>query len=96
MFSWKPGGGRAGKAVHFVWRIPLDPSDRDKNKAFRLQTECLANINIYHSRVKKVVFLAAVVSPSFINSKADACTICKYLTIGICCLASNARARTMH
>ena len=30
-FSWKPGGGRAGEAVHFVWRIPLDKQERDEN-----------------------------------------------------------------
>ena len=76
MFSWS----RAGEAVHFVWRIPLDPSDRDENKAFQLQTECLANIKTYYSRVTKTMFLATVVSPSFINSKAAACAIYTYLT----------------
>jgi hypothetical protein len=44
IFSWKPGGGRAGEDVHFVWRIPLIPQDRDDNRAFCLQAECLADI----------------------------------------------------
>jgi len=79
MFSWKPGGGRAGEAVHVVWRIPRSPSDRDDNKAFRLQTECLNEISIYHTRVKKAIFLATTVHPSFIDSKIAACPVYKYL-----------------
>jgi len=79
MFSWKPGGGRAGEAVHFVWRIPLKPSYPDENRVFQLQTKCLANIPTYRSRVKNTVFLAIVVNPNFIHSKAVACAIYKYL-----------------
>jgi hypothetical protein len=80
MFSWKPGGGRAGEAVHFVWRIPTNLSDRDDNKAFALQAECLQGISFYHSRVKKAVFLATVVRPSFVQSKAAAVSLYKFLT----------------
>ncbi len=80
MFSWKPGGGRAGEAVHFVWKLPLDQVQRDINKAFHLQAECLAEISTYHTRVKKALFLATVVHPSFINSKAGACAMYKHLT----------------
>jgi hypothetical protein len=36
IFSWKPGGGRAREAIHFIRRIPLDPQQRDNNKAFGL------------------------------------------------------------
>ena len=61
MFSWKPGGGRAGEAVHFVWRVPLDKIQQDNNKTFRLQVYCLADITTYHTRVKKAVFFATVV-----------------------------------
>jgi hypothetical protein len=75
IFSWKPGGSRASEAFHFVWRIPNNVSDRKDNKAFTLQTECLAEIATYHSRVKKTLYLATVVRPSFIVSKADACTM---------------------
>jgi len=39
MFSWKPGGTRAGEAAHFVWRVPLDKLRQDNNKAFRLQAD---------------------------------------------------------
>ncbi len=66
MFSWKPGGGGAGEVVHFVWRILTDFSDRDDNKASALQAECLKGISFYHSRVKKAVFLATVMRPSFV------------------------------
>jgi hypothetical protein len=79
VFSWKPGGGRAGEAVRFVWRIPLKPSDREEKRAFQLQTQCLPNIPTYNSRVKKTVFFATIVNPSFVHSKAAACTIYKYL-----------------
>jgi hypothetical protein len=80
MFSWRPGGSRAGEAVHVVWRIPLCPTGRDDNKAFLLQTECLKEISLYHTRVKKAMFLATAVHPSFIDSKAAACAMYKYLT----------------
>ena len=80
MISWRPGGGRAGEVVHVVWRVPLSPADRDESKAFRLQTECLNDIPIYHTRVKKATFLATVVHPSFIDSKAAACAMYKFLT----------------
>ena len=80
MFSWRPGGGRAGEAVHVVWRVPLSPADRDENKAFRLQTECLNGIPIYHTRVKTTTFVATAVHPGFIDSKAAACAMYKFLT----------------
>jgi hypothetical protein len=72
MFSWKPGGSKAGEAVHFIWRIPLNPQDRDDNWAFRLQAECLTDITTYHTKVKKIVFYAEVVNQSFFLSKAVA------------------------
>ncbi len=72
MISWRPGGGRAGENVHVVWQVPPSPADRDENKVFRLRTECLNDIPIYHTRVKKATFLAIVVHPSFIDSKAAA------------------------
>jgi hypothetical protein len=34
MFSWRPGGDRAGEDVHVVWRDLLSPLDHDDNKAF--------------------------------------------------------------
>ena len=80
MFSWKPGGSRAGEAVHVLWRIPRSPADRNNTTAFHIQTSCLNDISIYHSRVKKVMFLATTVHPSFISSKAAACAMFKYLT----------------
>jgi hypothetical protein len=80
IFSWRPGGGRAGEVVHFVWRIPPVSSDRDETKGFAIQAVCLGNIKTYHSRVKKALFLATVVRPSFINSKAAAIAMFKHLT----------------
>jgi len=80
MFSWKPGGSRAGEAIHCVWRIPDNVSDRQDNKAFTLQAECLAEIAMYHSRVKNTLYLATVVRPSFIVSKAVACAMYMHLT----------------
>ena len=80
MFSWRPGGGRAGEAIHVVWRVPLSPANRDENKAFRLQTEWLNDIPIYHARVKNATFLATTVHPSFIDFKAAACAMYKFLT----------------
>jgi len=69
-----------GEAVHVVRRVPPSHADRDENKAFRLQTECLNNIPIYDTRVKKATFLATTVHPSFIDSKAVACAMYKFLT----------------
>jgi len=77
MFSWKPGGSRAGEVVHFIWRISDNITDRDDSRAFALQ----ADITTYHSRVmKKTLFLATVVRPSFIISKAVACVMYTHLT----------------
>ncbi len=47
IFSWKPGCSRAGEAVHIVWKIPPNPEYRDKNKVFRLQSQCLTDITTY-------------------------------------------------
>ncbi len=58
---------------------PPVPSDRDEIKAFAKQAVCLSNIKTYHSRVKKALFLATVVRPSFINSKAVAIAMSKHL-----------------
>jgi len=80
MFSWMPGGGRAGEAVHILWRIPPSLPDRDDNKAFQLQAECLAGVSTYHTRVKTAIFFATVVHPSFIDSKAAACAMYRHLT----------------
>ena len=80
IFSWKPGGGRAGEAVHFVWRIPLIQQERDDNRAFRFQAECLADITKYHTRVKNPLFFAEVVNQSFIHSKAATSAMYKHLT----------------
>jgi hypothetical protein len=63
-----------------VWRIPSSIADRDENKAFQLQTECLNDIPMYHTRVKKAMFLSTTVHPSFIDSKAAACAMYTYLT----------------
>ena len=79
-FSWRPGGSRAGEAVHVAWRIPSCRADRDDNKAFQLQTECLNDIALYHTRVKKALFFSIAVHPSFIDSKAAACAMYHYLT----------------
>ena len=51
MFSWKPGGSKAGE-LFFC----------DEDKTFILQTNCLANITEYHSRVHKAIFLVTVVN----------------------------------
>jgi len=80
MFSWRPGGSRAGEAVHVVWRIPNCRAERDDNKAFQLQTESLKEISLYQTRVKKALFLSTVIHPSFIDSKAAACAMYNYLT----------------
>jgi hypothetical protein len=80
MYSWSPGGGRAGEAFYFIRRIPSDPQNRDNNRAFGLQTSCLADVPTYHKRVKKATFLANLVHPSFIQSNATTCAIYIYLT----------------
>ena len=80
MLSWMLDVGMAGEAVHVLWRIPQSLPDRDENKAFQLQAKCLANVSTYHTRVKKAIFLATVVHPSSIDSKASACAMCKHLT----------------
>ena len=72
IFSWRSGGGRDGEAVHLYGGSPPVSSDRDETKAFAMQAVCLSNIKTYHSRVKKALFLANFVRPSFINSKAVA------------------------
>ena len=66
--------------MHVVWRIPSNTASRDDNKAFQLQTDCLNDIPLYHTRVKKAMFLSTTVHPSFIDSKAAACAMYKYLT----------------
>ena len=66
--------------MHFVWRIPHRTSARDETLSFRLYTKCLADIPIYHSRVKKSLFLASTVHPSFIHSRAAAKAIWEYIT----------------
>jgi hypothetical protein len=48
--------------------LPLS-SDRDENNAFVMQAECLENISLYHSRVKKTVFVVIFARPSFIHNK---------------------------
>ncbi len=42
--------------------------------------EYLNDLPIYHTRAKKTTFLATVVHPSFIDSKAVACAMRKFLT----------------
>ena len=79
MFSWMLGGGRAGEAVHVLWRIPRSLPDRDDNKAFQLHAECLANVSTYHTRDKKAIFLATAVYPSFNYSKTAACAMYRHL-----------------
>jgi len=66
--------------VHVVWKIPSSTTNRDDNKAFQLQTECLNDILMYHTRVKMVVFLATTLHPSFIDSKVVACAMYDYVT----------------
>ena len=68
------------EAVHVVWRIPTCRANRDDNKAFQLQTECLNDISLYHTRVKKALFLSTDVHLSFIYSKAAVCTMYHHLT----------------
>ena len=48
MFSWRHRGSRAGEAVYVVWRISSSTTGRDNKKAFKLQTECLNYILVYH------------------------------------------------
>ena len=79
-FSWKPGDSRAGGAVHFVWRIPPNPEDRDENRAFRLQAECLARITTYHTRVKKAIFYAEVANQRCIQSMVAVSNVYNLLT----------------
>ena len=50
------------------------------NKDFQLQTECLNDIALSHTRVKKALFLSTHVYPSFIDSKTSACAKYHYLT----------------
>jgi hypothetical protein len=44
-----------------------------------MQAVCLNTIKTYHSLVKKTLFLATVVKPRFINSKAAAIAMFKHL-----------------
>ena len=67
------------KLFIFFWRIPQDPQDRDENKGFPLQAECLSEITTSHSRVKRAVFFSTIASPSCIGSKADASVIYMHL-----------------
>ena len=57
-----------------------NPQDRDDNRAFRLQAECLTGITTYHTRVKKAVFYTEVVNQSFIHSKPVASAMYNFLT----------------
>jgi hypothetical protein len=63
-----------------VWSIPFLLADRDENKAFAIQAECLKSISFYHSRMKNALFLATAVRPSFITSKAAAMAIYQHIT----------------
>jgi hypothetical protein len=78
MFSWKPGGGRAREAVHVVWITPPNSPDRDDDKAFHQQVECLEDVSTKYTRVRKTIFVATDVHLRFIDSKAVACAMFKH------------------
>jgi hypothetical protein len=76
-----PGGSRAGEAVHLFWRIPDNKSDRDDNKSFALQAECLAGIatkiigvsSAHHEEVGGLPVISPDIA-SFSNSRCMATT----------------------
>eukprot|EP00873_Tetraselmis_striata_P014883 jgi/Tetstr1/435147/TSEL_002607.t1 len=80
LFTWKRGGGRAGETVAVIWRIPRNRQERDEDIAFQLQTRVLNNITRYHTRLRKALFLAHVVNPTFIKTKAAAQAVYEYIT----------------